>query len=188
MKICYFLFSIYLGCSKYYVDQPSNFSGLENGLERKELREDVHLESGDVNDCSTELVDRTSAVEGGFCDLENTGQKIRTNKNEHEEASCDDRPSPAAGEKMVSFITEINLQEDGDVLLIQAAEENQNFISEENSSNVLLVSRRTCTHELLHGEGTCLSAPEKGTDEGENGSVTLVPLQCKGALPALAIF
>ncbi|KAI5597375.1 hypothetical protein BDE02_02G061800 [Populus trichocarpa] len=166
--------------NRFSFAKQSDFSGLENGLERKELREDVHLESGDVNDCSTELVDRTSAVEGGFCDLENTGQKIRTNKNEHEEASCDDRPSPAAGEKMVSFITEINLQEDGDVLLIQAAEENQNFISEENSSNVLLVSRRTCTHELLHGEGTCLSAPEKGTDEGENGSVTLVPLQFTG--------
>ncbi|XP_061968778.1 uncharacterized protein LOC133692101 isoform X2 [Populus nigra] len=164
--------------NRFSFAKQSDFSGLENGLERKELREDIHLESGDVNDCSTELVDRTSAVEGGFCDLENTGQKIRTNKNEHEEASCDDRPSPAAGEKMVSFITEINLQEDGDVLLIQAAEENQNFISEENSSNVFLVSRRTCTHELLHGEGTCLSAPEKGTDEGENGSVTIVPLQC----------
>ncbi|KAJ6954045.1 hypothetical protein NC652_005698 [Populus alba x Populus x berolinensis] len=166
--------------NRFSFAKQSDFSGLENGLERKELREDIHLESGDVNDCSTELVDITSAVEGGFCDLENTGQKIRANKNEHEEASCEDRPSPAAGEKMVSFITEINLQEDGDVLLIQAAEENQNFISEENASNVFQVSRRTCAHELLHGEVTCLSAPEKGTDEGENRSAAIVPLQFTG--------
>ncbi|KAL3572687.1 hypothetical protein D5086_026591 [Populus alba] len=166
--------------NRFSFAKQSDFSGLENGLERKELREDIHLESGDVNDCSTELVDITSAVEGGFCDLENTGQKIRANKNEHEEASCEDRPSPAAGEKMVSFITEINLQEDGDVLLIQAAEENQNFISEENASNVFQVSRRTCAHELLHGEVTCLSAPEKGTDEGENRSSAIVPLQFTG--------
>ncbi|XP_011042872.1 PREDICTED: uncharacterized protein LOC105138486 isoform X3 [Populus euphratica] len=165
--------------NRFSFAKQSDFSGLENGLERRELREDMSLESGDVNDFSTELVDRTSAVEAGFCDLENTGQKIRTNKNEHEEASCDDRPSPAAGGKMVSFITEINLQEDGDALPIQAAEENQNFISEESSSNVFQVSRRTCTHELLHGEGTCLSAAEKGIDEGENCSAATVPLQCK---------
>lgn len=188
MKIRCFLFSIYLRCYKYYVDEPSNFSGLENGLERKELGKDMHVESVDVNDCSTKVVDKTSALESDFCDLENTGQKIGTNKNEHEEASCDDRPSPAAGEKMVSFITETNLQEDGDILLTQAAEENQNFFSEVNSGNVFLVSRGTCTHELLHGEETCLSAPEKDTDEGENGSAAIVPIQCKGALPTLAIF
>ncbi|KAJ6938093.1 hypothetical protein NC651_004708 [Populus alba x Populus x berolinensis] len=152
--------------NRFSFAKQSDFSGLENGLERKELREDIHLESGDVNDCSTELVDITSAVEGGFCDLENTGQKIRANKNEHEEASCE--------------IDHHQLLEDGDVLLIQAAEENQNFISEENASNVFQVSRRTCAHELLHGEGTCLSAPEKGTDEGENRSAAIVPLQFTG--------
>ncbi|KAJ6730636.1 hypothetical protein OIU85_021435 [Salix viminalis] len=158
----------------------SDFPGLEYGLERKELGKDMHVESVDVNDCSTKVVDKTSALESDFCDLENTGQKIETNKNEHEEASCDDRPSPSAGEKMVSFITETNLQEDGDILLPQAAEENQNFFSEVNSGNVFLVSRGTCTHELLHGEETCLSAPEKDTDEGENGSAAIVPIQFTG--------
>ncbi|KAB5568474.1 hypothetical protein DKX38_002267 [Salix brachista] len=160
--------------------KQSDFPGLENGLEKKELGKDMHVESVDVNDCSTKVVDKTSALESDFCDLENTGQKTRTNKNEHEEASCDDRPSPAAGEKMVSFITETNLQEDGDILLTQAAEENQNFFSEVNSGNIFLVSRGTCTHELLHGEETCLSAPEKDTDEGENGSAAIVPIHFTG--------
>ncbi|KAJ6685216.1 hypothetical protein OIU79_015309 [Salix purpurea] len=53
----------------------SDFPGLENGLERKELGKDMHVESVDVNDCSTKVVDRTSALESDFCDLENTGQK-----------------------------------------------------------------------------------------------------------------
>ncbi|KAJ6709174.1 hypothetical protein OIU74_010304 [Salix koriyanagi] len=127
----------------------SDFPGLENGLERKELGKDMHVESVDVNDCSTKVVDKTYH-------------------------------HPAAGEKMVSFITETNLQEDGDILLPQAAEENQNFFSEVNSGNVFLVSRGTCTHELLHGEETCLSAPEKDTDEGENGSAAIVPIQFTG--------
>ncbi|RQO90766.1 hypothetical protein POPTR_005G194350v4 [Populus trichocarpa] len=138
-------------------------SGLEKGLERKELGEDLRLESRDVNDCSTE-VDRTFALEDGICDLENTGQNITANNNEYEEAPCEDRASPAAGEEMVSLSTGINLQENGDVLT-EAAEEKQNLISEGNSGDVSQVSRGTRIHELLDGEGTCLSVPEQGTDE-----------------------
>ncbi|KAL9394638.1 hypothetical protein Peur_013923 [Populus x canadensis] len=153
-------------------------SGLEKGLERKELGEDLRLESRDVNDCSTE-VDRTFALEDGICDLENTGQYITGNNNEYEEAPCEDRASPAAGEEMVSLGTEINLQENGDVLT-EAAEEKQNLISEGNSGDVSQLSRGTRIHELLDGEGTCLSVPEQGTDEGENCSAATVPSQSTG--------
>jgi hypothetical protein len=70
-------------------------------------------------------------------------------------------------------------------LLTEAAEEIQNFISEGNSGDVSQVSRGTRIHELLDGEGTCLSVPEQGTDEGENCSAATVPSQCK---PNLAIY
>ncbi|XP_011044246.1 PREDICTED: uncharacterized protein LOC105139490 isoform X4 [Populus euphratica] len=170
------------GMEKLDVDDPScrstddgADSGLEKGLERKELGEDLRLESRDVNDCSTE-VDRTFALEHGICDLENTGQNITANNNEYEEAPCEDRASPAAGEEMVSLSTEINLQENGDVLT-KAAEEKQNLISEGNSGDVSQVSRGTRIHELLDGEGTCLSVPEQGTDGGENCSAATVPSQ-----------
>ncbi|XP_034931293.1 uncharacterized protein [Populus alba] len=153
-------------------------SGLEKGLERKELGEDLRLESRDVNDCSTE-VDRTFAMEDSICDLENTGQNITANNNEYEEAPCEDRASPAAGEEMVSLSTEIILQENGDVLT-EAAEEKQNLISEGNSGDVCQVSRGTRKHELLDGEGTCPSVPEQGTDEGENCSAATVPSQSTG--------
>ncbi|CAK7346759.1 unnamed protein product [Dovyalis caffra] len=230
----------------------SDFSGLEKGLERKELGEDIHLESGDANDGLTEI-DRTSALDDGVCDLEKAGLNVTIKRKEHEEAPCDDRASPAAGEGMVSLSSEINLLEDGDVLLTQAAEEEQNFISERNSgyvsrvsgvcdlekagldvttntneheeapcvdraslsagegmvslsseidlqedgevlytqaaeekqnfisernsANVSQVSGGACTHDLLDGEGTCLSAPEEGTNGSENGSAATVPLQ-----------
>ncbi|KAL3592575.1 hypothetical protein D5086_011215 [Populus alba] len=153
-------------------------NGLEKGLERKELGEDLRLESRDVNDCSTE-VDRTFAMEDSICDLENTGQNITANNNEYEEAPCEDRASPAAGEEMVSLSTEIILQENGDVLT-EAAEEKQNLISEGNSGDVCQVSRGTRKHELLDGEGTCPSVPEQGTDEGENCSAATVPSQSTG--------
>jgi hypothetical protein len=61
-------------------------------------------------------------------------------------------------------------------LLTEAAEEIQNFISEGNSGDVSQVSRGTHIHELLDGEGTCLSVPEQGTHEGENCSTATVSL------------